>query len=39
MHVDGSCHCGALKFSAQVDPAREAGAAFPEKREPKFSGC
>lgn len=22
MHVDGSCHCGALKFSAQVDPAR-----------------
>ncbi len=22
MHVDGSCHCGAIKFSAEVDPAR-----------------
>ena len=22
MHVDGSCHCGSITFSAEVDPAR-----------------
>jgi hypothetical protein len=22
MHVDGACHCGAIRFTAEVDPAR-----------------
>ena len=22
MHIDGSCHCGAVSFSAEIDPAR-----------------
>jgi hypothetical protein len=22
MHIDGSCHCGAIRFTAEVDPAR-----------------
>ncbi|AMO24920.1 GFA family protein [Ramlibacter solisilvae] len=22
MHIDGACHCGAITFSAEIDPAR-----------------
>lgn len=22
MHIDGACHCGAIRFSAEVDPAK-----------------
>lgn len=22
MHIDGSCHCGAVSFSAEIDPGR-----------------
>ena len=22
MHIDGACHCGAISFTAEVDPAR-----------------
>lgn len=22
MHIDGACHCGAVSFTAQIDPAR-----------------
>jgi hypothetical protein len=22
MHVDGSCHCGSIEYSAEIDPAR-----------------
>ena len=22
MHIDGACHCGAITFSAQIDPSR-----------------
>jgi hypothetical protein len=24
MHIDGACHCGAVTFTAQIDPARAA---------------